>query len=1483
MAIHYKLGSFNIYKAFSLFLLYTAIFFNNFSKAQLVADFTGENVKGCAPLEVQFTDHSSGNIVSRTWTFGNGNTAKGNKLRPGAIYSKPGKYTVTLEVSDGNNKHTVTKPFFITVLSKPVPDFTVSGKTSGCFPMNVQFVLSSGSLQGSLKKYNWSFGEGGNSTLQDPAYTYTAEGRFSVTLNVEDTNGCNGYKRYDNLITVKHKPVASLMANPTKACGVPHSIGFVDKSTSYNGPLQRTWNMGDKNTMQGASFYYKYTDYGSYDIGLKVTDSLGCSDSVLMKNYVMLENISTSGEVQISKTIACKGEVLRFYNYFKTNATDTMISYGDGTKGRMSREEEFVTHAYKTSGDKQVNILLNYGPLCRDTLKYTVHIDTVKALFARDSNYVCQIPANIKYTDRSFNATRWQWTFWNKLEKGQPIFSSFYGKEPGTIHYFNHSYPDTLVVWSSAGCIDKYFSPFKEADIKPVITSNPSSSYTGCDGPLTVNFTEASTPKDSLSKWRWEFPDDKTSSDKQFPDPHTFEKEGHFYVKLAVTNRSGCTHSGYQEVFRGSTQHPDFIVSPLAQCGNNIFSFRSTSQDSNKIEKYTWTISKENKVYPEYHKQFSFKFDEAGKYDVKLTVENNNCFATKTLNELINVIAPCAVFSVDEVCKRFTYKFTSKASGATEIKWDLGDGTFINNVNTLEHTYKNAGNYTIKFYTFNSMTGCRDTSVQYINVSYPYARIKNSGLSYGCSPYYLASVADSFSTGRYFTWIVNGETRIDNGDSRYNYSQEYWDPINYLELIVKDFNGCEERTAITVRTFKPFVEFEVDKPIACDSTWLHFTDKTNPRRDTTIARWHWVFADGDTSNVKNPVKMYYAEARYHPRLEITDVLGCRSMNEYYTNEIWITNPAPEIETMGYSCLHDSSWFHAGFYDHQNVKEINWDLGDGAKVTAEWLKHLYADTGIYVVTMSAKGYGCTRSRSVKFRVFDHPVPEISIDSVYSDGKMMRKLTLPVTGNCYPMTVYASPRGKLDNVQTYVWKFGGLISNNTNPAFVCEKPDVYDIGLTSSSPWCYGTVNKPGSIIVKGPVAEVEITPPYCANAPIHFNTKNVSEATNFRWDFSDGTIERGEEQWHTFQQNGKVFPTLLFSGEGGACPKQVTDTILLHSVTAAFAISDSMVCQNGKLDMTNLSLTEPVTGLKHCWWSFEDKPYTQMDCSPLQVQFKNSNVQTVRLKEESNAGCLDSAWHLVMVNELPSINIKKDTLICLGQTTKVWASGKGAGYEHFKWNKAEMLSEDTLQNPVVKPSGATIYTVTLTDHNGCVNTNATLVDVQQPPLPVLNQDSIVVIAEPVRLNVFAGRGYVYKWNPQSYLSCSDCPNPIVQALDDITYKVQVNDTSHCFSAERQVTIKVKKEYSLDVPEAFTPNGDGHNDVISIKGWGIKRVVEFKIYNRWGELMFQTDDINQGWDGYYKGKLQNVETYAYSVIIETYDGKNLTKKGMINLLK
>ena len=107
--------------------------------------------------------------------------------------------------------------------------------------------------------------------------------------------------------------------------------------------------------------------------------------------------------------------------------------------------------------------------------------------------------------------------------------------------------------------------------------------------------------------------------------------------------------------------------------------------------------------------------------------------------------------------------------------------------------------------------------------------------------------------------------------------------------------------------------------------------------------------------------------------------------------------------------------------------------------------------------------------------------------------------------------------------------------------------------------------------------------------------------------------------------------------------------------------------------------------------------------------------------------------------------------------------------------------------------------------------------------------------------------------------------------------------HCFRYNYYIDIVVVEKYTLDVPGAFTPLGAEANRIVYVNGYGIRNLLQFRIYNRWGEEVFFTDDIRKGWDGYYNGQLQNIDNYSYYVEAEMFNGQVQSKKGQIMLIR
>jgi len=263
------------------------------------------------------------------------------------------------------------------------------------------------------------------------------------------------------------------------------------------------------------------------------------------------------------------------------------------------------------------------------------------------------------------------------------------------------------------------------------------------------------------------------------------------------------------------------------------------------------------------------------------------------------------------------------------------------------------------------------------------------------------------------------------------------------------------------------------------------------------------------------------------------------------------------------------------------------------------------------------------------------------------------------------------------------------------------------------------------------------------------------------------------------------------------------------------------------------------------------------------------------------GCLSySSMVLVIVNPLPSLLVRSDSTLCFGDSVSLHASGGDSIF----WTPSTGLSDANSYNPICFPYVSTIYTATVTDSNSCSQSANVQVNVIEPNVINVTNSLEIIIGENVQLNVdYTQGGSTILWSPSEGLSCNTCPNPIAMPMETTEYTVILVDSLGCFQRYGTILIEVVKEYTLDVPSAFTPNEDGNNDIVYVKGWGLKKLLEFNIYNRWGEMIFSSDDFYKGWDGTFRGVKQDIDTYVYTVRAEAYNGEILGKNGYIQLLR
>jgi gliding motility-associated-like protein len=283
-------------------------------------------------------------------------------------------------------------------------------------------------------------------------------------------------------------------------------------------------------------------------------------------------------------------------------------------------------------------------------------------------------------------------------------------------------------------------------------------------------------------------------------------------------------------------------------------------------------------------------------------------------------------------------------------------------------------------------------------------------------------------------------------------------------------------------------------------------------------------------------------------------------------------------------------------------------------------------------------------------------------------------------------------------------------------------------------------------------------------------------------------------------------------------------------------------------------------------------------------YANSGVYQVTLNVVDPVNsCTGFSVKNMTINPLPNVAIVAPDSICQS-TALILNSSTSPNVVTYTWLPTANVTSPN--SPTTAASSTAIpmsYSLAVTDANGCSNTTSTSIYVQLPPDNV-NWDTTVIIGQPIPMNGYAGVNYSYTWTPATDLNCINCIYPTSSSTVDITYTLTVEDNLGCFRVTNTFSIHVDPKATVDVPTAFTPNGDGTNDIIYVDGWGIKKLHYFRIFNRWGQLLFESNDIKVGWDGVFNGVPQNMETYIYQVSVETFvDKEALLKTGSFKLIR
>lgn len=1458
------------------------------------AAFNADTVTGCIPLNVDFVDLSTtlSSIVSWFWDFGDGNTSTAQN--PSHTYTSEGIYDVSLVVVDSAGcSDTLVSNGFIMAGDTVNVDFAALD-TTPCIEDAVMFV----NLSDSSTNWFWEFGDGQTSMDFEPSYQYSDTGFFTVSLTTVNL-GCRSTSEKIDYIYVA-PPDARF--DFTINCANPFEVTFDNTSLA---PDVWNWDFGTGDSSFQFEPTYVFPDTGIYSVTLWVADSVyGCDDSEIRDVYIT------------DPVARFTGTPLWGCNPLTVSFTDSSIHantyrwfFGDGT----SSNQRNPVHTYTVNDTFTVTLVITDIHGCTDTMirpDYVIVIGPT-ANFGGTPLSGC-LPLSVDFTDSSTTLSdsivSWYWQF------GDGNTSTL--QNPTHVYTSRGRFDVSLTVTDNNGCVHT-LTRNRYIHATYPIPDFSANNLLLCQGETT---TFTSTSLGYQLTYLWDFGDGTGATGSS--QVVSYSNPGTYTVTLITVDGNGCTDTMVR---------PDYItvVEPIAAFGGSPLyascpplqvNFMDTSFGANVVSWY-WdfgdntssTLANPSHVY-----------NAPGAYDVTLIITTaGGCIDTLYKPAYVNVDGPNGIYVLDPPngCVNHLVNFYGQTVNAATVIWDFGDGSVLPAGDTVAHTYTTPGVF-LPLMILDDGLGCT------------YVVDLNDTVRTGILNTSVASLPTAIcpNTVVNFDGIVNSNPAIQSlkwffgdGDSASieDPSHLYSVPGVYDITFIAENEYCIDTNFISQGVYVdpgPVAAFTRTDSAGCAPWPFTFIDQSTS--DSAIISWVWDLGDGTSSTQRNPNKIYSIPGTYIITLIVTNVNGC---SDTVSRSITV-HPRP-IAAAGPSatiCEGDSVQLTGS-----GGGDYSWTPGN-VLADSEIPNPIAFPTATTTFTLTVTNqFGCTDDDTVTVTVIPNPVLSVTNDTSFCAGDGVDLLASgaisyqwsPAVGlsctNCPNPTSNPFQSTTYTVIGTGTF---GCTGEDTTRVTVNPVPQGLAFGDTSL---CYG--DTADLLAVGGTTFQWTITGDLsCLNCPnptaypIDTATYQVTITNSFGCvtndqvtinvvqypDFPplvDRTICEGDTAWVSFA-NADVYLwspaneiTCISCPDPGLFPSQDRRYYVAASNGFGCTSFDSIditvaprpIVDAGEGDLIcageQFQLNGSGNAILYEWDNIASlsNPFTLNPMASPDV----TTLYTLTATNQFNCTNTDT----VSIRVIESIVVEPDTThhICEGGSVQleprvVIAPNRPLSYV---WSPPYFLNQPQSIDPIANPATTTTYNLITSSGNCTPDTTEITVVVHPNPFVNAGQDQTVVSGTDVEIIASGTSDVDISWSDGSLLSCDDCFYPIHFATESIGFEATVTDEWGCTDSD-SVYINVIDQCEGDVlfvPTGFSPNGDGNNDILRIRSIGLTDIQFFRIFDRWGNLLYETDDIENGWDGTYRGTEVNGGVYVWLIRAICSNGEETTRSGNVTLLR
>ena len=1178
-----------------LCLICILINFNLYS--QVNASFTANNLIGCSPLSVQFTNTST-NGVSFLWDFGNGTSSFLNN--PSVLFTNPGFYTVKLVAYNGPDSNSVIKVNYIEVLDKPTVSFnyTILG---GCEENNsINFSNTSIGSNSCV----WDFGNGDTNSLNNPNYSYFQAGSYPVTLIAYNGLGCSD-DTVIGPIVINPTPILNASSDTTIICDSSYNFTFT--GTSSNSTITSwQWDFGDGYSTSTTfnSIQYSYDSSNTFNPSVTGISSDGCLDSINLDEIEILPfEIYT---LSSSTNLGCPPlDVI-----FNISPTDSIQNinwdFDDGNllSGNLSPTNQFLN-----------NGVFHPSAIVENLNGCFQQIDLIDSINISNSPIAT---FNLLNTS-GCPPLSVQFNIFSPITNIVDInFGD--GNPNSNLNIVTNTYTDNgifypiLTITDSNNCQSIYNMDTVYSGISNIDFS--ASKVKGC-APLKVDFSSIAP---SATSWSWDFGDGHTSTDEN-PE-NTYDSAGSYSVTLVAYDVNSCFDTLIKmNYILVEKEIVDVVtIDTITACSPYVF---NTDVYNIGVNFWNWDFGDGNIGNGQ---SVNHTYDQPGTYNISLfTDAPNGCKYDLNNFAFLKIDGVDINVNINSNCSTGLVDIVNNSTGVTQHLWNMGDGVTYTTAN-VQHTYNTSQSYVITYESISEI-GCNNfeyySAVFDCNPSNPIIiqmpsqnpinplidPITNLPIVKSCGPESV-NLNSPFPTAISWEWDF-GDGNIGNGQN----TSHYYSTAGTFNLKhIAIYNDGSSDTLIINNFIDQYTldaNFSLIKNEFCNNNTYIFETFND-----SAASYEWSLDSDSISNIlKDSINLQLNDSVSVLNLKITDKFGCIGESQ---QNVFLYHPLAIIIQDTFAC------FGSNIFVECCVKDEpihNWDMRDGNLITLDTtFTHEYQYSGWFNPVLSLNNTGCIRQIVLdSIEIFE---PDASFYPINIPPICKNDSALFIANN----SSYAN--------SSYDWS-GGLALNTINYSILGSGDSTWIkfnknsnnavVSLKITKRGCNSTF-KSDTIIVNNAYANFSYNiSNNCVPIDVNFQDSSINP-TDWKWDFNNGLSSNSQnptQRFTSFPNDSIQLKITDFNGCSDSIRKKIK-----NDFNADFTVSDTVICTRSNI------IFNPLSEIVNSWsWDFGDGNIST-DSTPSH-NYLSPGIYNVKLIASDGQGCIDSILKtaFIRVNEV----------------------------------------------------------------------------------------------------------------------------------------------------------------------------------------------------------------------------------------------------------